>query len=241
MAYARGRRWPFVLIILAVAFVAFEVPPYFTGDPAQSRIQPEPSLAAYFPVLTAHVFLGCAALLLGCLQVWPWLRARRPRLHRIIGRVYVGLCVVAGLLALYLATNTPYGPVARASSTVLATLWIGTSVAGLLAARRRDFAAHRRWMIRSFVLACSIATNRIWVVVLVITLTPGYHDNNLALLITTAGLSSWLGWTLPLLATQVWLDRDHRRRTVDLDRAPAPTVGNHDGNPDHRSEQGSRA
>jgi uncharacterized membrane protein len=228
-------------MILAVAFVAFEIPPYFTGDPAQSRIQPAPQLAAYFPVLTAHVILGCSALLAGCLQVWPWLRARHPRMHRITGRVYVGLCIVAGLLALYLATNTPYGPVARASSTVLATLWIATSLAGLFAARRKDFAAHRRWMIRSFVLACSIATNRVWVVVLVITLTPSFPSNNLALLITTAGLSSWLGWTLPLLAAQLWLDRDYRRRAVDLDRTPAPTVADHDGNPDHRSEQGSRA
>ncbi|WP_052393671.1 DUF2306 domain-containing protein [Kutzneria sp. 744] len=124
-------------MILAVAFVAFEIPPYFTGDPTQSRIQPEPQLAAYFPVLTAHVILGCSALLAGCLQVWPWLRARHPRVHRIAGRVYVGLCIVAGIMALYLATNTPYGPVARASSTVLATLWIATSLAGLFAARRK--------------------------------------------------------------------------------------------------------
>lgn len=214
MSYARGRRWPFVLLTLAVAFVAFEVPPYLTGDPANSRIQPAPQMAAYFPVLTAHVLLGCSALLAGCLQVWPWLRARHPQAHRITGRVYVGLCIAAGSMALFLATFTPYGPVARASSTLLATLWIGTAIAGLVAARRKDFAAHRRWMIRSFVLACSIATNRVWVVLLVITLTPTYASDNLALLTMTAGLSSWLGWTLPLLATQWWLDRDYTRPKV---------------------------
>lgn len=211
MAYARGRRWPFVLITLAVAFVAFELPPYLTFDPANSRIQPAPQMAAYFPVLTAHVVLGCSALLAGCLQVWPWLRARHPNVHRITGRVYVGLVIAAGLMALFLATFTPYGPVARASSTLLATLWIGTTIAGLLAARRKDFASHRRWMIRSFVLACSIATNRVWVVLLVITLTPSYPTGSLALLITTAGLSSWLGWTLPLLITEWRLDRDFLR------------------------------
>ena len=214
MSYARGRRWPFVLLTLAVAFVAFEVPPYLTGDPANSRIQPAPQMAAYFPVLTAHVLLGCSALLAGCLQVWPWLRAKHPQVHRITGRVYVGLCIAAGSMALFLATFTPYGPVARASSTLLATLWIGTTIAGLFAARRKDFAAHRRWMIRSFVLACSIATNRVWVVLLVITLTPSYASDNLALLTMTAGLSSWLGWTLPLLVTQWWLDRDYTRPKV---------------------------
>ena len=212
MAYARGRRWPFFLITLAIAFVAFELPPYFTGDPSQSRIQPAPQLAAYYPVLLAHVFLGCAALLAGCLQVWPALRARYPQVHRITGRVYVGLVIPAGLMALYLATNTPYGPVARASSTLLATLWIGTTVAGLAAARRRDVAGHRRWMIRSFVLACSIATNRVWVVVLVIALPHSYPANSVVELSAVASLSSWLGWTLPLLVTQWRLDRDHVRR-----------------------------
>ena len=67
------------------------------------------------------------------------------------------------------------------------------------------------------VLDPNAVVGRVWVVVLVSVLTPSYPGNSLALLITTAGLSSWLGWTIPLLIAEWRLDRDHSRR-----REPSP-------------------
>lgn len=67
---------------------------------------------------------------------------------------------------------TPFGPLLAVSNVVLASLWLWFTINGYLAGRRRQFAEHRRHMIRSATLALSIITNRIWTPVLVVALHP---------------------------------------------------------------------
>jgi hypothetical protein len=85
-------------------------------------------------------------------------------------------------------------------------------------ARQRRFAEHRRWMIRSFALTASIITNRIWGAIAVITLSPQidttFHGDEVLFSWVVSATAAWLGWTLPLLAAEWWLERDrsHSRR-----------------------------
>jgi hypothetical protein len=66
-------------------------------------------------------------------------------------------------------------------------------------------------MVRSATLALSIITNRIWTPVLVITFQPlqnsifGGNEEHFVWFV--AGLGGWLGWTIPLLTVQWWLNR----------------------------------
>ena len=188
---------PFLLV--AIAFVAFSLPPYLTFDPSRSRVPVGAAVRGYYPLLVAHVIFGSIALLTACLQIWPWLRTRFPDVHRRTGRVYVFAGVLpAGAIGLIIGALTPFGPVLRASNVVLA---IG---------RQYRLADHRRWMIRSVVLTLSIITNRMWAVVWVITLVPQlqttFGGNEALMIQSIAGLSGWLGWVLPLLVAEWWLD-----------------------------------
>ncbi|TMR12980.1 DUF2306 domain-containing protein [Nonomuraea turkmeniaca] len=206
------RPWVAPLAVVAVAFVAFSLPPYLSMDPSQSRVPAPDFFPPHFVVLSLHVVFGSIAVITCCLQVWPWFRARHPRAHRIVGRVYVFAgCLPGGLLALVVAVATPFGPVAGASSVVLALLWLGCTLAGWRMARQRRFVDHRRWMIRSFALTMSIITNRLWTVVFVITLAPQldqtYNGDQAMVAGTIAGLSAWLGWVLPLMLAEWWLER----------------------------------
>jgi len=211
--YALVRRWTIVpLFLVAIAFVAFSLPPYLTFDPARSRVPVGGAFRAYYPLLVAHVVFGSMALLTACLQIWPWLRTRFPDVHRRTGRVYVfGGVLPAGAIGLVIGALTPFGPVLRASNVVLALVWLTVTVIGYRAGLQYRLADHRRWMIRSVVLTLSIITNRLWAVVWVITLGPQLHTTfggNEALMVQSiAGLSGWLGWVLPLLAAEWWLDR----------------------------------
>ena len=66
-------------------------------------------------------------------------------------------------------------------------------------------------MIRSFALTASIITNRIWGAGAYFALAPqldttfGGNEQLFAWII--AGLATWLGWVLPLLVSQWWLER----------------------------------
>ena len=217
------RPWIAPFAIVAIVFVAFSLPPYLTGDPARSRVPQPPGFALHYPLLVGHVVFGAVALLTSCLQVWPWFRNRYRVAHRIVGRVYVFVGVLpASLMALPIAAMSPFGPVARASNVLLASLWLVCTLIAYRMARRRDYAAHRRWMIRSFALTASIITNRIWGVAAYLALAPQldstFGGNEQIFSWIVAGLTTWLGWVLPLLFAQWWLERGNEGR--DLPHRP---------------------
>ena len=220
------RPWVFPLGALVAIFLAFSLPPYLSFDPARSRVPQPPSLGvAHYWILVPHVLFGSIALGSAVVQIWPWFRRRFPVAHRRIGRLYVfGGVLPAGVAALTVGTFTPYGPVTRASDVVLALLWMTVTVTGWRMARRRRYGEHRRWMVRSFALTASIITNRIWSVVFAIALAPQldttFHGDEGLMVWTIAAASAWLGWTIPLLVAEWWLERDRapRRRPVVADR-----------------------
>jgi uncharacterized membrane protein len=207
MTYAL--RWSAALGVVVAAFMVFSLPPYLTVDPARSRVPA--TFGLHYPLLVGHVALATVAMVAALVQIWPGVRARWPRLHRRIGRVYVAAAIPAAASGMVIGALTPFGPILAAGSVALAALWLWFTVNGFLAARARRFADHRRHMLRSVTLAFSIITNRIWNPILYITLQPlrdsvfGGNEEHFIWLV--AGLSGWLGWTIPLLAMQWWLTR----------------------------------
>jgi uncharacterized membrane protein len=202
-----GRKWLAAAGVLVVAaFLAFSLPPYFTGG---TRVPA--TFALHYPLLVAHVMFASVATVAAVAQIWPRLRARDPVLHRRVGRVYVYAAVPAALCAMVIGVATPFGPFLAVSNVFLASLWLWFTSNGYLAARQRRFADHRRHMVRSATLALSIITNRIWTPILFITLHPlqdsVFGGNEEHFLWFAAGLGAWLGWTIPLLSVQWWLNR----------------------------------
>jgi hypothetical protein len=214
----RQQAWAMVpLLALVAGFVVFAVFPYLTLDPSRSRIPPPAGFTSYYPVLVAHVAFGSVAMMTCCLQLWPWFRVRHPAAHRWIGRAYVfGGVVPAGIIGLTIGAVSPFGPMIRVSNVLLAVLWLSVTIAGFRMARQRRLIEHRRWMIRSFTLTLSVITNRVWAIVWFIVLAPQlattFGGNETLMVQTVAGLSGWLGWVLPLIVAEWWLDRGETAR-----------------------------
>jgi uncharacterized membrane protein len=208
MTYAtRPAKWLALALALIVgAFLAFSLPPYFTGG---TRVPA--TFALHYPLLVAHVMFASAAMVAAVAQIWPRLRTRHPVLHRRVGRVYVYTAIPAAACAMVIGAATPFGPFLAVSNVFLAALWLWFTINGYLAARQRRLREHRRHMVRSATLALSIITNRIWTPILFIALHPlqdsVFGGNEEHFLWFAAGLGAWLGWTVPLLAVQRWLNR----------------------------------
>jgi uncharacterized membrane protein YozB (DUF420 family) len=189
------------LAVVVIAFLAYSLPPYFTGGTRVPATFP-----LHYPLLVAHVMLASVAMVCAVAQIWPGLRKRHPGLHRRTGRVYVFTAIPAAVCAMVIGAATPFGPILAVGNVVLAALWLWFTINGFVAARQRRIAEHRRQMIRSATLALSIITNRIWTPLLFITLEPlqdsVFDGNEEHYLWAVAGLGAWLGWTIPLLAVQ---------------------------------------
>jgi hypothetical protein len=210
-----------VTALVCVAFLVVELPAYLGLDPALSRVPIRADYAWHYPLLWVHIVCGSVALLTACLQIWPWLRRRHPRVHRWSGRVYLcGGVLPGGVAVLGVAPVSSTGFVSSVGNTALGVLWLVTGVAGWRAARARRFADHRMWMIRSVALTFSIVVNRVWVVLYVVVLSvldPGDPD----LVVHAASASVWTSWVVNLLVAEWWFGR--RRGVSPADRG-APSI-----------------
>ncbi|MBK7949334.1 MAG: DUF2306 domain-containing protein [Deltaproteobacteria bacterium] len=203
-----GRLALALLVTASLVFMGVALHRYLSLDPARSLVPLPPGV---HPVLVAHVVFGSVAMLAALHQFWPGVRDRSRSMHRRVGRVYVLAGVLpAGICAVVVACYSPFGPVARASNLVFASVWLGATLAGYRAGRRGEFEIHRRWMIRSGVLTFSILTNRLWGPIAYLALegqrATTFHGDETFFAWTIAGLSTWLGWTLPLLAVEAFLE-----------------------------------
>lgn len=191
------------LLVVAIVFAGVLTYPYLGLDIADSRIEVRGALQ--YTVLVTHIFTATVALVLGPLQFLPKVRARR-RLHRILGRTYL----LAGVLPSALATI----PVALWSGRLLtqvglitaAVLWLVTGGLAYRAARRRDFAAHRAWMLRNYALTFLAVTSRVLVPVLILVRLPfgGFDPGSVFVLIP---IGQTLGWMLNLVVVEMLLRR----------------------------------
>lgn len=116
--------------------------------------------AVPFRALT-HMLVAPLALLFGALQFLPKLRARYPKAHRYIGRIYVAACVIAGVGGLATAPHASGGPIAGLGFAILAALWIGVTLGGWWAAVRRELELHRLLMRLSYAMTFSAVTLRL--------------------------------------------------------------------------------
>jgi uncharacterized membrane protein len=210
MPYAeriRARKW-FApgLAVVVVVFLAYSLPPYFTGG---TRVPA--TFALHYPLLVGHVMFASVAMVTAVVQLWPGAPTKRPVLHRRVGRVYVSTAIPAAVCAMVIGAATPFGPLLAVSNVLLASLWLWFTINGYLAARRRQFSRHRHHMILSATLALSIITNRIWTPALVIALLPlqdsMFGGDQEHFVWSVAGIGAWLGWSIPFFTVLRRLNR----------------------------------
>jgi uncharacterized membrane protein len=113
-------------------------------------------------VFILHFAGGGIAMALGPFQFRAAQRARRPALHRWMGRVYVVAILLGGTAGLLLAPLSQGGVVAHMGFGLLALAWLGSTTSAFLAIRRGETLVHQRWMIRSFALTLAAVTLRIY-------------------------------------------------------------------------------
>lgn len=138
-----------LVFVLAVSWITPIAWAYLNGEPIPSKVRNNSDVAGWFVV---HVFTGTYALLFGALQMYEPLRNARRDLHRRMGRAYVVLVFISALTSLALDPRLSiYGT--DVLRPLAAALWIGFTVFGVLAIRKRNINDHRRWMTRSYAMA----------------------------------------------------------------------------------------
>ena len=167
-------------------------------------LPPLPGLPPYPAWTSAHFVTAIVFASLLPLQLWPGLRARRPQLHRALGRVAVGvgaLMATSGVAIAYLSPDRPLSE--RFFMTTFFLIYASLLGLGLRAALARDIPAHRAWMVRMTAVALGPISQRLIFAPLIATFGVTSIDTFWQLFISAA----WLSGGINLVAAEVWLRR----------------------------------
>ena len=170
---ARTGVWIWIALS-SIAIAAYSVSQYATGTLAalaEDGVGLAPGYAGQplFVQIAFYLHIGFAgvALVVGPFQFIGRLRRRVPRVHRIMGRVYLVSVLIGGLASLVMAPFNTAGFVGFFGFGTLGVLWLITGWKGYRAIRAGDTAAHQAWMIRNFSLTYAAVTLRLWIGILI--------------------------------------------------------------------------
>jgi uncharacterized membrane protein len=161
-----------------------------------------------------HIIPGTIFLVLGPFQFVRRLRARHRRLHRWSGRVYLAAGFIIGITALFMSVLTPIGGLNETMATMLfAFYFLFALTKAFIHILRRQVQQHREWMIRAFAIGLAIATVRPIVALFFVFSGLSPHE--------FFGTAFWLGFTLHLIAAEVWINYTRRQPLPDYEASQA--------------------
>jgi uncharacterized membrane protein len=192
--------WPAAVLSLLVAAYAAA---YVVVGPRMYVPDLRASFLARPWGIYTHAFFGSLGLAVGPWQFLARLRARRPGLHRALGKLYVASASMVGASGLYMAAYAFGGPAAKLGFGLLAVTLLTTTGVAFARIRHGDVEGHRAWMLRSFAILFAAVTLRIELPLLVAA-----HGGDFAAAYRQV---AWTSWVPNLLAAEAFLAWKRRR------------------------------
>lgn len=153
-----------------------------------------------------HVFSAVLALLAGFTQFSDDFFKKHRKLHRYFGHTYVWNILVinvpAGMILAVYANGLLPG---RIAFVLLDSLWFIFTYKAVMSAYRKDFVAHRNYMIRSYALTFSAITLRTWKSIL----SNSFDIDPIELYM----IDAWMGF-IPNLLVAEWLIRYKKTKSL---------------------------
>lgn len=202
----KHRKGWWILVIVSFGVMIPFVAPYLLFDLDNSRIAMT-TASKPFILLLVHIVFALMALITGFLQFIDRLRKNNPKIHRYIGRLYVGCVLISGMFSFVLVFFIE-DFAKSVSFLVLTILWLVTTFKGYFKALKGNVNEHRIWMIRSFGITLVAVSGRIVVPVLLLTYyslnaftLPGGRDEMIE---EVLNVNIWVGIVLNILIIE-WM------------------------------------
>lgn len=151
-----------------------------------------------------HVFSSIFVLIAGFTQFSNKIRIQKYWLHKYSGWLYVlitlALAAPSGFMIGIYANG---GFWSQFAFCLLAVLWFSFTLIAMWQLKQKNIIAHQKWMLRSFALALSAITLRVWKYVLVAIFQPRPMD--------LYQVVAWLGWVLNLVLLELYFIKKARK------------------------------
>ena len=153
----------------------------------------------------AHVIIGGLPLLLGWTQFIPNLRAKYPKVHRFIGKIYVVTFMITAISGFFISFYATGGLIPALGFGSVALIAFFTTLKAYLDIRKGDVVSHKKMMMYSYACCFAAVTFRLWQTLLFLVL------NDFEIIYPIA---AWMGWAPNLLVTY-WIIQKKERQAID--------------------------
>jgi len=187
-----GFAWFFILMLnITLNYVSFDSDVAFLQI-KQTEVN---GISPYLFIFYIHVSTAIFTLFAGFTQFNNSILKNRTGVHRNIGKLYVFVVLfLAAPSGLFIGLFANGGFYAKVSFIALSILWFYFTLKGFLSVKKNQMATHKAFMLRSFSLAFSAITLRLWKVILVYLFHPPPMD--------VYQIIAWLGWIPNLLLVE---------------------------------------
>lgn len=136
-----------------------------------------------------HITAGALCIVSALIQFSSWILKRRKKIHIMSGKIYVFVVLLIGAPSgLYMTFFAKGGYAERGAFLAMAIFWFFTTYKGFVtAARDKNFVAHKYWMIRSYAMALTAVTFRIYHIVFHLLGMDGFNNYSISLWISILG------------------------------------------------------
>jgi predicted membrane protein DUF2306 len=156
------------------------------------------AIPGYLYIFYIHVYSSLFVLLAGFTQFNNRVLKNYPRIHRTIGQIYVyTVLFLAAPSGIYIGYYANGGLLSKISFMLLGFLWYIFTIIGIASIKKKLILRHKKFMLRSFALAFSAITLRVWKVVLVFLFQPNPMD--------IYKIIAWLGWIPNILIIEWYI------------------------------------
>ncbi len=199
--------WLTVVVILRVLFtIVANYPDYFPPrfDSLFLEGREATFTGLYRVAFYIHILTSPFVLLNGLLLLSSYMQSQYRTLHRVMGRTQVMVLLLFVLPSSLVMSQHAYGGwLSGLSFILLSFVTAFCAIYGVLHARCRRFAEHRRWMIRTYLLICSAIVLRI------MSGTMGLF--NISNPEVAYVIAAWCSWIVPLAVYEMLVTRTEVR------------------------------
>jgi hypothetical protein len=139
-----------------------------------------------------HISAGAFCITTALIQFSSFILKKRKKIHIVSGKIYVFVVLLIGAPSgLYMTYFAKGGYAERGAFLAMAVFWFFTTYKGFVtAARDKNFVAHKHWMIRSYAMALTAVTFRIYHILFDEVGMSSFSNYSLSLWISIIG--NWL-------------------------------------------------
>ena len=181
----------YLMILITLQYIPIDFDAAFLAL-KQEEIQWSYYQFAFF----THVYVSIFTLLLGFFQFPNAIRNNYPRIHRNVGKLYIGsIILLAGPSGLVMGFHANGGILSQISFCILAILWIYYTSMAYVYAKANQLLLHKNFIYRSYALTLSAISLRLfkWIIVGIFELPP----------MDTYQIVAWLGWVVNLVIAEL--------------------------------------